>query len=186
MQYRKMGKTGIDVSLLGFGCMRFPLIESGYMKKYGSLKFLDRLISDGRIRYSGFSFHDDVKTFMEIADSYDWTMCQIQYNYFDEDRQAGRKGLEYAANKGMGVVIMEPLRGGSLVSNIPLSVQKIFDSSPMKRSLAEWGLRWVFNQPEVSLALSGMSSMDQVIENIKTAENVTAGSMSDDEADKYN
>ncbi len=148
------------------------------MKELGALEFLDKVLADGRIRYAGFSFHDDVKIFKDIADSYDWAMCQIQYNYFDENYQAGKEGLVYAASKGAGVVIMEPLRGGKLTDRIPERIQKLWDSAPVKRTPAEWALRWVWNHGEVATALSGMNSMAQLIENIRIAEDARAGALS--------
>jgi len=148
------------------------------MKDLGALRFLDKILRDGRARFAGFSFHDDVRLFKEIVDAYDWAICQIQYNYLDRNYQAGQEGLEYAASKDLGVVIMEPLRGGRLAEQIPEKVQAIWDSSPEKRSPVEWALRWVWNHPQVSTALSGMNSMDQLKENLKIADEGRAHSLS--------
>jgi predicted aldo/keto reductase-like oxidoreductase len=147
------------------------------MKEMGVLSFLDKIIADGRTRYVGFSFHDDEKIFKEIVDSYDWSLCQIQYNYFDENYQAGREGLEYAAAKELGVVVMEPLRGGKLTDKIPREVEEIWDKAETKRTPVEWALRWVWNHAEVATALSGMSEMDQLVENIRIAEDARSDSM---------
>jgi predicted aldo/keto reductase-like oxidoreductase len=164
-QLKRLDTNYLDVYLLhGLNRQNW-----GKMKGLGVLKFLDQIQADGRARYVGFSFHDDVRIFKEIVDSYDWMLCQTQYNYYDEHYQAGREGLVYAVCKGLGVVVMEPLRGGKLADPIPENIKAIWDSAEVKRTPAEWGLRWVWNHPEVSVVLSGMSSMSQVMENVKLA-----------------
>jgi predicted aldo/keto reductase-like oxidoreductase len=139
----------------------------------------------GEIRQVGFSYHGNSDMFCKVVDLYDWDFCQIQYNYLDEHSQAGRKGLHYANAKGLPVIIMEPLRGGKLVHNLPEKAQKAFDASQQKRSPAEWGLRWLWNQPEVTVVLSGMNSMEMVAENIRTAEQVQAGELGEQELALY-
>ena len=287
MKYRTLGKSGVDVSVLGFGCMRLPIeggaesaadvfnpeklidedegsrmveyavkhgvnyfdtaygyhggksetflgkaikpyrekvfvaskmpvwliqspadfdrilegqlrrIDTGYLdfyllhglarhfwepiKNLGVFAFLDKVLADGRVRHVGFSFHDDIKIFKEIVDSYDWEMCQIQYNYYDENYQAGREGLQYAAGRNMGVIAMEPLRGGRLVDRIPEEIQEAWDTSPVRRSPVDWAFRWLWDQPDVAMALSGMSSMAHVLENVDLAGEAEPGCLTDGE-----
>ena len=150
-----------------------------HVKDAGIARFLEQALSDGRIRYAGFSYHDEPENFNRIVDGFDWSFCQIQYNYMDEEFQAGRSGLEYTAKRGLGITIMEPLRGGKLAQNIPESVQTVFSRSGKNRTPAEWALSWIWNHPEVSLLISGMNSMDQVTDNIKSAGKATEGSFSD-------
>ena len=146
------------------------------------LKWSQGAIADGRIRHLGFSFHDDLDTFKEIVDAYDqWTFCQIQYNYMDIEYQAGTEGLQYAADKGLAVVIMEPLRGGQLSKEQPPAIKKIIASSGSKSSPVNIALQWLWNQPEVSVVLSGMSAMDHVVENVACAEKGGVGSLSDED-----
>mgnify|MGYP006288776391 CR=1 FL=1 len=147
----------------------------------GVLDFLDRAVQDGRIRYAGFSFHDEFDQFMRVVDAYDWDFCQIQYNFMDEYIQAGTAGLKYAAGKRMGVVVMEPLRGGSLAARVPPDVQAVWDQSGHRRTPAEWALRWVWDHPRVSVVLSGMSDMRQVEENCRLADCARPQSMSSED-----
>lgn len=139
------------------------------LKNLNVFSFIESAISDNKIKYCGFSFHDNFDLFKEIVDYYDWTCCQIQYNFLDEKNQAGQEGLHYASDHDLGVMIMEPLRGGKLVSNVPSDIQSIYNGSLLNWSPAEWGLKWVLNHPEVTTVLSGMSSLSQVSENIHVA-----------------
>ena len=275
MLYRDMGKTGDKVSILGYGCMRFPkkdrrtdeertekqilsaieqgvnyfdtayiypnsevtlgrILAKGYrdkvmvatklppimvhsakdmesvlatqlkrlqtdyidyylmhslgsmegwqrLKQLGVCEFLEKAKQAGKIRRIGFSFHGDKNQFKRIIDDYPWEFCQIQYNYMDEYTQAGREGLEYAAAKGVGVIIMEPLRGGLLARKMPPQVQAVFEQSEVKRTPAEWALRWIWNHPGVTSVLSGMNEESQIEENIRIANSAYPGALSDSE-----
>ncbi len=147
----------------------------------GITEFLDTAIADGRIQRAGFSFHDEAPAFKPIVDAYDWSFCQIQYNFMDEDYQAGRAGLEYSAGKGLGVIVMEPLRGGGLTARIPAEVRAVWDRAPVKRTPVEWGLRFVWNHPGVSVVLSGMTEPAQVEENIRIAADGQANTLTREE-----
>ena len=144
-------------------------------------EWAERAIADGRIGHLGFSFHDELSLFEEIVDAYDWTFCQIMYNYMDVEFQAGRAGLRYAANRGLAVVIMEPLRGGSLTQLAPEPVAKLWQSAATRRTQADWALQWLWSQPEVSLVLSGMTTMAHVEENVASARRSGIGTLRDEE-----
>ncbi|WAI02313.1 aldo/keto reductase [Methanogenium organophilum] len=147
----------------------------------GLRAFLDEAKKAGKIVNAGFSFHGPADDFAPIVDAYPWEFCQIQYNILDEENQAGTKGLEYAAGKGLGVIIMEPLRGGNLTDPVPPEVGDIWDRAPVERTPAEWGLRWVWNHPEVTVVLSGMNREEDIEENIRTAGEAYPGSLSETE-----
>lgn len=280
MQYRKMGKLGIDVSAFGIGCMRFPMkddgtgkrvvdqelanqiihtaiengvnyidtayvysekqaekvlgkaLEGGWrekvnvatklpiwdchtpedlprlyeeqrtnlgvdcidfylvhalnrdawhrMRDLGVREFLTDLKAQGKIKYACFSFHDNYEAFEEILNDYDWDMCQLQFNYMDIHNQATIKGVELAGQKNIPVVIMEGLLGGRL-ANVPDTVQAVFDSYPEKRSAVEWAFRWLCNFPQVATVLSGVTNMEQTMENLAIFDRTGVGIMSDEE-----
>lgn len=151
------------------------------IKKLNVLEFLDKAKKDGKIKYAGFSFHDQFPIFKEIADSYNWDMCQIMLNIIDEHFQAGVEGLHYAGKKGIPVVIMEPLKGGKLAQHIPEEALNIWNESKIKRTPVEWAFRWLYNFPEVTTILSGVSTMEQLEENIKIFNTALPDSMTDEE-----
>lgn len=147
----------------------------------GILEFLDEERQNGRIKHVGFSFHDHYSLFEELAGAFDWSFVQIQYNYFDTEYQAGRRGLELAAGKGMGVIVMEPLRGGLLTQHMPEDCARYLADKHPGWSLADWGLRWVWDNPDAGLALSGMSTPEQLEENLAIAG--AAGPLTPEERD---
>jgi len=173
-QLGRLETDHIDFYLLhGLGTDRWERI----VLKHSLIERAEAAVRDGRIGHIGFSFHDKLDAFQGIVDGYDgWSMCQIQYNYMDTEYQAGTAGLKYAAAKGLGVVVMEPLRGGRLASPPP-AVADVFRASDPDWSPAEWALQWVWDQAEVSSVLSGMKAMREVEENLRAADRSRIGSL---------
>ena len=176
-QLEKLNTDHIDYYLIH--TLAGPLWDR--IEKLGVADFLDRARADGRIINAGFSFHGSREDFRRIVDAYDWDFCQIQYNFLDEKNQAGTEGLEYAASQGLGVIIMEPLRGGKLASPVPPAVEEIWNEAPVKRTAAEWGLRWVWNHPEVTVVLSGMNEETHIEENLAVADKAYPNSLNEAE-----
>ncbi|AKB85255.1 aldo/keto reductase [Methanococcoides methylutens] len=151
------------------------------VESLGVIDFLEKAKADGRIINAGFSFHGAPDEFKPIVDAYEWDFCQIQYNFLDEKLQAGTEGLEYAASKDLGVIIMEPLRGGLLAGEVPTSIEDIWNEGSTKRTAAEWALRWVWNHPEVTVVLSGMNEEAHVEENLRIADEANSDSLTENE-----
>lgn len=151
------------------------------LKKLGIEQWIDDKKKSGKIRHIGFSYHGHTDMFCRLIDAYDWDFTQIQYNYMDEHSQAGRRGLKYAAEKGIPVIIMEGLRGGKLVDLLPESAKKLIAGHEPKRSPAEWAFRWLYTQPEVTCVLSGMNSCEMVTENLRIADETKAGDFTEED-----
>jgi uncharacterized protein len=159
-------------------CIDFYLLHALMKPTWEKVKELEIIewaknkIAQGQIGHLGFSFHDEYEVFKEIIDGYDgWDFCQIQYNYLDEHYQAGKAGLQYAAQKGLAVIVMEPLAGGILAVKPPAEIQREWDRTGKRRAPADWALQWVWNQPEITMLLSGMNALTQVQENLASAQN---------------
>ena len=185
--FEDMEKT-LDEQLkkLQVECVDFYLLHALDIGRYrkardmGVKTFLDDMVKKGKIRYPAFSFHDDFEAFKEIITDYDWKMVQVQMNLLDEFNQATLAGIqEYAGKRGIGVVIMEPLRGGSLAKTPPAEIQSIYDASAEKRSAVEWAFRWLYDKPEIITILSGMSAMDQLDDNLRIFDGAEANCLSD-------
>lgn len=177
-QLRRLQDDKIDFYLL------HGLDAEGWKKvrDFGVIKWAESKMASGNIDKFGFSFHDELDIFKEIVDAYDnWTFCQVQYNFMDVDYQAGKAGIEYAADKGLAIVIMEPLRGGMLSKALPDAVSKIWGSTNSKYNQVELALQWIWNQPEVSVVLSGMSTMEQVEEDCTFADRSGPGILTSDD-----
>ena len=151
------------------------------LKSLGIEEWITQKKASGAIRQIGFSYHGNSEMFCNLVDAYDWDFCQIQYNYMDEHSQAGRRGLYHAHEKGIPVIIMEPLRGEKLVNRLPDTAKKIFEEYKIKRTPAQWAFRWLWNQPEITVVLSGMNSDEMVRDNIQTASTVEVGELGEDE-----
>ena len=153
------------------------------LEAMGIREWIEEKKASGEIRQVGFSYHGNTETFCGLVDAYDWDFCQIQYNYMDEHTQAGRRGLNHAHAKGLPVIIMEPLRGGRLVSQLPEKAKKLFAEHPAGYTPAQWAFRWLWEQPEVTVVLSGMNTDEMVADNIQTASTVQIGEFGPSEKD---
>ena len=151
------------------------------LKGLGIEQWLSEKKETGAIRQVGFSYHGNSDMFCRLVDAWDWDFCQIQYNYMDEHSQAGRKGLNHAHSKGIPMIIMEPLRGGKLVNRLPEEAKKIFAEYKIQHTPAQWSFRWLWNQPEVTVVLSGMNSEEMVLDNIQTASTTQVGELGEAE-----
>lgn len=177
-QLEKLGVETIDYYLL------HALEGSSWdrLKDLGVIDFLEKAKADGKIGHIGFSFHGVCEDFKRIIDAYDWEFCQIQYNFLDQTRQAGTEGLEYAAEKDIAIIVMEPLRGGNIGRpDAPPAVQALWDTAETKRTPVEWALRWVWNRPEVTVVLSGMNVDEHIDQNLAIAEVAEADSLTEAE-----
>ncbi|MBN2538208.1 aldo/keto reductase [candidate division WOR-3 bacterium] len=176
-QLRRLGTDYLDFYLLhGLSARTWAIA-----KEQGALDFLETARREGRIRHIAFSFHDRLPLFREIVGAHDWAFAQVQYNIVDTREQAGRAGVRYAAKRGLGIVVMEPLRGGDLVGPHPPSIRRLWEKLRPGRPVAEWLLRWAWDQPEVSMVLSGMSSMEQLEQNIAAARRSRPGNLTPDQ-----
>ncbi|MBN1589050.1 MAG: aldo/keto reductase, partial [Pirellulales bacterium] len=151
------------------------------LKTLGIVEFLEQAKRQGRVGHIGFSFHGGREEFKRLVDDYDWEFVQIQYNYLDTEHQAGREGLQYAASKGLGLIVMEPLRGGNLAKTPPKEIQRLWNRAPRHHTPVDWALRWVWNHPEVHVVLSGMTSEEQLDENLRTVDEAEPNLLTPDE-----
>lgn len=181
----------IQLEKLQTDCIDYYLIHTLTQKSFKKLKevgvfeFLEDARTKGKIKYIGFSSHNNVDLFKEIVDSYNWDVCLIQYNFMDEKNQAGTEGLEYAHSQGINIFVMEPLKGGLLAGKVPDEALEIWNETNPTRSPADWALRWVLNHPEVTSVFSGMNDMNQVKENLKVADEVLPNSLTEDDLNLY-
>ncbi|KZX16095.1 L-glyceraldehyde 3-phosphate reductase [Methanobrevibacter cuticularis] len=176
-QLKRLQTDHIDLYLL-------HSLKEDYWKNLTSLdvfEFMDSIQSDGRVKYIGFSFHDELELLLEILDSYDWDVVFTQMNYLDESYQSGLNGLQYLSSIGLGNVVMEPLRGGKLVNNVPPEINELWNTAKTKRSNVEWAFKYLWDIEGVTSILSGMSTLDQVKENIALASNGYPNSLTKEE-----
>ena len=180
-QSKRMQTDMIDMYLL------HALGKNGWktVKKCDLLNSLDKMRAAGKIRFAGFSYHDELPLFKEIVDAYPWTFCLIHLNYVDDHYQAGIEGMEYAQRKGLAVMVMEPLRGGKLANNVPGEILTLIQKTGRNQSPAQFAMRWVLNRPEVSCVLSGMTSLEQVQENIRFSSKEHVNTLSPKELQLY-
>jgi uncharacterized protein len=181
--YYKTQMERLDMAYIDYYLMHMldSLKSWQTLKDFGILEFLEEKKAKGEIRHIGFSFHGRPEEFIKIVEDYDWEFCQIQYNYLDENSQAGLDGLKRAHELAIGVIIMEPLRGGNLAARAPDKVKERFNAYKEQRSPADWALRWIWNHEQVGVVLSGMNVDEHIRENIKVAGEATPGSMSQEE-----
>ncbi len=156
------------------------------LKPLHVLEFLDRIKKEGKVKHVGFSYHDNYEDFTKIIDDYDWDMCLLQYNFIDEEVQAGRKGVQYAYNHDVSVFIMEPLKGGLLAHDVPEKVKITMENENIDETPSRWALKWLANQKEITCILSGMSEIEQLDENIETMNSTEPNSISEKELQVYN
>ena len=162
-QLKRLGVDYVDVYLAhALDGKRFDTI-----RELGLFEFMDEMVKKGKIRYPGFSFHDEADQFRRIVDSYDWKVAQVQMNLLDEFHQATMDGVRYAAGKGIRIVVMEPVRGGSLVKTVPDEIRALYEAAVPGRSAAEWAFRWLIDKPEFMTILSGMSDLAQADDNLR-------------------
>lgn len=179
-------ETILDEQLnrLQIDCIDYYLIHAVDLKtikrliKRDLIKFLNKAKADGKIRHTGFSYHGPKEDFETVIDAYDWDVVMIQYNYFDENVQASAEGIEYAASRGMGILVMEPLKGGILAGKMPKEAEEIFKKANATKSNAQWAMEWVLNNGNITCVLSGMNSLEQLDDNLDIAENTAPLSMS--------
>ena len=177
-QLRRLRTDHIDYYLMH---MLSDVATWNRLKELGIEQWLADKKASGAIRQIGFSYHGNSDMFCQLVNAYPWEFCQIQYNYMDEHTQAGRKGLHYAHEKGLPVIIMEPLRGGRLVNNLPEEAKKLFAEYKENYTPAQWAFRWLYNQPEVTCVLSGMNTLEMIDDNVKTASTTEIGSLGPEE-----